>query len=386
VLKTENVGIIFMKSSSDRVNQIQTGLLGANTNCIRYSNVGVRFTGPVPNSDVLDKAIQSANRPPKNSVHRWLKRYFLIAQFRWYNTFLDRHSSALVMVWNGIKGHRSLLVHSAKQLGRRVVFLEEAPLPGRVTIDSQGVNYGSSIPRNIGFYHRWAEESGIDEDHWREVSQELVPRTAEKREDVKQLDASENLGDEPYIFCPLQVPGDSQITIYGDWVDSLDHMLDILSEAAERLPLGWHIRIKEHPSARVSFGEKLGGLACDRIRIDNDTNTMHQVAHAQAVLTINSSVGLQAFYFNKPVIVLGQAFYGFKPLTTKVSSASQLGSLIADPSQLSFNQSARNAFMNYLDVAYYPKEVDVIEGRFTLDDLIRRDQNKQRILRDLDEQ
>ena len=200
------------------------------------------------------------------------------------------------------------------------------------------------------------------------------------RSDVGQEDATEALTSENYIFCPLQVPGDSQLTIYGDWITRVGDMIDALAQAADALPEGWHVRIKEHPSAKQAFGDRLKALRGDKFRVDNATNTMQQVAHARAVLNVNSSVGLQAFYFDKPVIVLGHAFYAFDGLATKVSSQAELGEVFSDPERLAFDGQARDAFMNYLDSAYYPSEDDLIEGRFTIAQLQARDNARDAIL------
>lgn len=265
---------------------------------------------------------------------------------------------------------------AARELGHETLYLEEAPFSGRITVDRSGVNFGASLPRRIDFYHAWAEARSAQAGAWRHLGEKLVPRAASKRTDVQQADAPEGLGEENYIFCPLQVPGDSQLTVYGDWINTVDAMIDALGEASTRLPPGWHLRVKEHPSAKKSFGDKLGSLLSDRFRVDNSTNTMTQIAHSKGVLCVNSSVGLQTFFFDKPVVVLGHAFYGFDGLATKAGGQEALNALLSAPEALAFDARARDDFMNYLNKAFFPSEADIVAGRYTIEDLYARDQER----------
>lgn len=367
-------------SRKPRIAGLLSAFVGAGANVIGVSDVGVRLVGGRPDPAVLKRAESSSNRPRQTKSGLTLKRLFLTLQYRWGEAVLKRNPEAGLVVWNGIKGHRSLLTHAAQQMGREVFFFEESPIPKRVAIDREGVNFGSSLPRDPAFYLAWLRTSGVSPHAWRKIVDDIVPRCSESRDDVKHDAAPDCLEDETFIFCPLQVPGDSQISVFGDWIESVDHMIDALKTASESLPEGWHLRIKEHPSAKVSFGEKLAALEGAKFRVDNTTNTMQQVELSQAVLNVNSSVGLQAFFFDKPVIVMGWSFYGFSDLAIKVDGPADLARTLSAPEHLSYNKRHRNAFMSYLCEAYYPAEQDVLAGRYGLDDVRKRDLERDRIL------
>ena len=367
-------------STKPRINGIFKGLASASGKIGGFKYVGLWPNGPQVPDVEMAQAVGSATKRSKSPLKRW----FLQMQSNWAHHVFRRDDRVVFMVWNGIKGHRFLLAEAAKHLGQSVVYLEEAPLPGRLTIDFQGVNYGCSLPRDVAFYRTWADQTNADLTSWRKLGQGIVARKAVVRTDVGQIDA--DLSGENFIFVPLQVPGDSQITVYGDWIESVDAMIDHLKTASEALPDGWHLRIKEHPSSRISFGDKLSRCASDKFRVDNASNTFAQVAASGGVLNVNSSVGLQSFYFDKPVIVLGHAFYGFDDLTIKAHSPEHLGELLSKPDTLSFNAEARDAFMSYLDQEYFPLENDVVEGRFTIQSAVARDQRRDRILAMLKDQ
>ena len=225
----------------------------------------------------------------------------------------------------------------------------------------------------------------MKDSNWRGERRELKAR-ASSRPDIGQQPSpsGRDLSRERYVFCPLQVPGDTQLTLYGDWVRSSEHLISQLHVASSAIPTGWHLRIKEHPSSRAPSKalREFAGMRNSRIRIDNSTDTFEQVAHAAAVLTINSSVGFQAMFWDKPVIHLGHAFWGIEGLSTKAASTEDIANFLRTPGSLSFDAQLREAFMSYC-IAHFPKESDVASGRVTLEDIIKRDTDRNAVLEGL---
>ncbi|MGB0904098.1 MAG: capsular biosynthesis protein, partial [Mangrovicoccus sp.] len=240
-----------------------------------------------------------------------------------------------------------------------IIAMERAPLPGRVTVDPVGVNQVNMLARDPDFYRSWAsEQTSQREAGWRELKSKLVARAASKRSDVAQSAADSTLAETPFIFCPLQVPDDTQIKLFGGWVRTMDRFLMLLEFAASQLPEGWHLRVKEHPSSKIKLTSILEAAQAQlpgKIIIDNTTDTFAQVDASRLVLTLNSSVGLQAFWYDKPVAVLGEAFFRMPGLVTEVDGVSDLLRLFQNPDQASFDPDLRAAFMNYLDQVYYPE-------------------------------
>ena len=108
------------------------------------------------------------------------------------------------------------------------------------------------------------------------------------------------------------------------------------------------------------------------------------MAASKAVLNVNSSVGLQAFFFDKPVIALGHAFYAFDGLANKCSDEQELSGLLANPEFLTFDQSARDAFMSYLDAEFYPYEQKIVAGEYVLSDALKRESRRLRLAESLE--
>lgn len=375
--------MVGIRPRSERVMHIMQGL--ADDKDVRFiSQVGIDLRpAPIAN-DLMEAAAHSAQKKVRGALGKAVKRAFLRGQYNWSVRRFPPVPSLVVAVWNGLKGHRLLAVEAARANGHATLLLEEAPLPGRITVDFIGVNAASSIPRIPEFYHRWiANNPDVGISDWRSIRSDLKPRMAAKRSDVHQRSGGNDLKNRPYIFCPLQVPGDSQISVFGDWIQSVDSMIENLAVASAALPEGWHLRIKEHPSAGVSFSDRIAQIAGQRIILDNTTNTLDQIENAQAVLTVNSSVGFESIFFDKPVIFLGKAFYDLEGVAIKATSCDHLARLLSRPEKFQFDARLRDSFMSYITSVQFPVEADVVAGRTTLKEIIARDQARDAILVEL---
>lgn len=117
-----------------------------------------------------------------------------------------------------------------------------------------------------------------------------------------------------YIYYPLHVPEDFALTVRSP--EFLDQ-LSIISYLCRIAPLGSKILIKEHP-ARVGA---ISPMRLRRLLSDHDNlmllrptiNNHSVIKNAKVIVTINSKTGAESLYYNKPVIVLGDAFYKSAP-------------------------------------------------------------------------
>lgn len=293
----------------------------------------------------VDAALARAKRPGRSALARFLKRVLLTGQYNWARRYFTRHPTHVAVAWNGLTGGRKVFLDAARDAGAAVLHAELAPLPGRVTLDPAGVNAESSVPQDPAFY--LAAQRGP----WREMGKTLTARPS-RRADVQQSTAP--LPDTPFLFCPLQVPDDSQVRLFAGWTQDYAGFLAALTEATAHLPQGWHLRLKEHPSAKTSLAPLLAPLlATGRAVLDNATDSFAQLAASQGVVTLNSSMGLQAFFHDKPVITLGRAFFALPGLVTPCTDQASTNAAFSGPQ--SFDQALRDGFMSWLDQVYYPR-------------------------------
>lgn len=312
------------------------------------------------------EALARAKRQPTSAAGRWLKRQLIRGQYNWARRYFARHPGHVAVAWNGLTGSRRAFLSAARDAGAARLFAELAPLPGRITLDPAGVNAEGSVPQDPAFFRAWAAADPARQGPgWRALGAGLVARPS-RRADVGQT-AGAALPDAPFLFCPLQVPGDSQVTLFSGWCGGMAGFLAALAAAAPHLPPGWHLRIKEHPSARASLAPALAPLlATGRAVVDNATDSFAQLAASRGVVTLNSSMGLQAFFHDRPVLVLGRAFFALPGLVTPVADQAALDAALADPAALSFDADLRGAFLGWLGADYYPR-FDWPGGRADLD-------------------
>lgn len=339
------------RASKDAAMQAVADSMGWTADALRMAPLSWR-DWPETSARVAE-AMATAKKQPRGGFGRWAKGLLLRLQYNGARRYFLRHPGRVAVAWNGMTGTRRAFLAGARDAGAVKLHVELAPLPGRITLDPAGVNFDNSVPRQPQFFHDWlAARPALDPAGWRALGTGMTARPS-RRADVGQ--ATGALPDSPFLFCPLQVPDDSQVLLYSGWCRGLDGFLAALAQGAAALPEGWHIRLKEHPSAKVSLKDRLGPmLAGGRVVLDNDTDSFAQVAASRGVITLNSSMGLQAFFFNKPVVTLGQAFFSVPGLVDHAKDQTEFDALMARPGDLGFDAGLRDAFMTYLVAEYYP--------------------------------
>jgi capsular polysaccharide export protein len=132
------------------------------------------------------------------------------------------------------------------------------------------------------------------------------------------------LNTEDFFLFPLQLDGDAQL-VFRSSFDSMMHAVDhVLTSFAAHAPTGSHMLIKRHPLdpdvhpwrkriAKAVAQYQLSGRVHYVDRADLDP----LIKACKGVVTVNSSVGLQALACGRPVHVLGEAVYDVEPLTYK---------------------------------------------------------------------
>ena len=130
---------------------------------------------------------------------------------------------------------------------------------------------------------------------------------------------------------------------------------------------------KEHPESFWRYNTH--AMETDRFLFANGNPTSDLIKNASLIVTLNSSVGLEAMLFDKPVVTLGQAFYAFDGLTQQCSSAKDVFEVFKNPEQVSFNPKDRRAFLSWLANDYY------LDGSFYTNTFSMNDKNKRLISR-----
>ncbi len=269
-----------------------------------------------------------------------------------------------IFFYNGVLPEQKCLIKAAKILGKKTIFVEVGPFDNTILMDQDGTNYASSIPRQISFYREWTKKN--PKLIFNSETQNNAPKIGIRKNqhhDFIQKNVLDLSG--KYIFLPLQVFRDTQILFYNGWINNIQHLVEIAHQAAAYLPKGWRVLAKEHPECFQRYDVRK--METERFLFANGNTTPDLIQNASLIVTLNSSVGLEAMLFDKPVITLGQAFYAFDGLTHQCRSAEEVFEIFKNPEQISFNQKDRRAFLSwlandyYLDGSFYQKTFPINE-------------------------
>ena len=133
---------------------------------------------------------------------------------------------------------------------------------------------------------------------------------------------------EKFIFFPLHVFNDSQITFRAVEFFRQDKTVEMISKA---LPEGMKLYVKQHPHAAgmepIEWIKKISELPNTKL-LYPELNSHDIIENAKAIVVVNSDVGWEAIMHLKPVIVLDKPFYSGKGLTIDVDDINELSSCI----------------------------------------------------------
>lgn len=267
----------------------------------------------------------------KTGINRNLFWQFVMSVFYFLSTilFISKMKKVfsstkidMVVLWNDMKWHQYVIKTLARNSSIKTIFFENGALPNTVTLDSKGVNFNNSVPRNRDYYE---EVEAID----------LVSR--------KQLPINGG-----YIFVPFQVDYDTQIISHSPWIKNMEDFYYALERLLDSLPNTISIVIKEHPksSRNYDYLHKRNS----RITFNNTANTDDLIQNSSIVMTVNSTVGLEAIIKDKATVVLGNAFYGIDGLCQVVQSEHELASKVLCASAP--DVELKSKFMEYLKNYY----------------------------------
>lgn len=264
----------------------------------------------------------------------------------YYSAIKQKRAQHLV-IWNGLKFRQCIAIAAAEAQQVNCLYMENGLLPGMTTLDGKGINFRNSVPRSSEFFKQ-LDPNKFQPDLIEKLAQPLVEQFSDKPNSLP----------ENYIFVPFQVNTDSQVILFSPWIkDMMDlvHQLDLISQQlGNEMP---NIVFKPHPAC----DQKYDGLIKqyqhhEKLHFDTRTPTPVLIQHADAIATINSTVGIESLLLNKKLIVLGQAFYQLPGLCLSAENSFALIETLKDVESWGNDKSLRTAFFNFLASDYQVSE------------------------------
>lgn len=251
----------------------------------------------------------------------------------------------------------------AQAKGVRFLAFEEGYLrPHYITLEQNGVNAYSSLPRDAEFYRSLPPMTMPEIEHlkpsgWQRVRHATLYYLAgwryrhdfpkyrhhksfspwyearcwtraawrKKLYAFRQRNVLQQLQtdlDQRYYLAILQVYNDSQIRNHSPYKDVRDYINEVMHSFARKAPSTEFLVIKHHPMDRGhrlygplirQLGKKYG--INNRVIYVHDLPMPELLTHSKAVVTINSTAGISALIHNKPLKVMGRALYDIKGMT-----------------------------------------------------------------------
>lgn len=266
--------------------------------------------------------------------------YFSLIYLK-FKYYFSRNTPKVICIWNGHRLPEMAIRAAAQEFDIRIAYFENGLIPKSTTVDFSGVNAFSSIPRARAFYDRYF----LENDCQSLSDTRLLIRKPHKR----KLKAGGEEVAGRYVFVPFQVNFDSQVIINSPWLNSMEEFYSVLFSIIELIEEGLTVIIKEHPSDPRSYTELYNKHS--RIKfVSGDTETF--IRNAEAVITLNSSVGIEAAMLEKKVIVLGNACYSIDGMMKVAQTAEELACAINDMRGWSPDIDIVRAFFTYLKKDY----------------------------------
>lgn len=276
---------------------------------------------------------------------RRLRRMQIRKMYRRLSGLLMTLEPGAIILWNGAKFQDAVL-HAVNNGRFPVIYYENGVLPNTTTIDACGINAASSVPRDPAFYQACANVTFTPV-----AAVDRKPRAGGRRESAGSA-WHVDLG--AYrILVPFQKERDTQLLAHSHWITSMPQLVQELCAAAnEVVGLKVQLVFREHPSSATRY-PKLTQLALAHGHcFANGGRLADLLTLVDAVITVNSSVGLDALAANKKVMVLGDALYNLPGIVLRAENRVELVGAMAALPTFKGDDSLRQRFLAYLACVY----------------------------------
>lgn len=315
-------------------------------------------------SDVLAKIIHFSQK--KGEIRTDFNRFrkFLHAEkqlvkgarriFTYFYDYIQKNKFDMVCIWNGNSSERAAIMEAAKALGVKTIYFENGLLPNTTTADPEGVNYSGILARKTSSFFKNIKTDSEKLEHL--FQEPLITRARRQKwyqSTTPAKPASTEFVDltKPYIFVPFQVHDDTQIIIHSPYLRDMEELTTWVAKAVARhnetISEELRIIIKEHPSDSGRTNYSSLKKAYPEITFLQTYSTEKLIEKAKAIVTINSSVGIESLLKHKRVITLGNSGYSIDGIVTRASSIDELARAL-DSLESAVDEDLVNHFLRYI--------------------------------------
>lgn len=278
--------------------------------------------------------------------------------------YLKQNNIKKIFLFGDCRSYQSIAISVARELGVCVFVFEEGYVrPDYITLERNGVNGFSLLPKERGFYE------GLNLEHYSFNPPEKTNNKASKRiwsamfyyfignllshkypyynhhrdfsvsreafygvrglvRKFKNKVLERNLEESlikplagKYFLVPLQTHNDFQLVQHSDF-ESIEHFIETVLYSYKESGVEEHLIFKHHPvdRGRRDYKKLIMSLASaigikDKISIVYDVHLPTCLKNAKGTVVINSTVGLSSLYHGTATINLGVAVYDIEGIS-----------------------------------------------------------------------
>lgn len=310
------------------------------------------------------------------------------------------------IMWNNNFLFDRIAFYYAQKNNKQKFILEQGSFrPFTLAVDNKGVNFESSIPKNKKFYDEILIDNKLfnnylnqpiiakqDDNIYYDLfdykikrykkyirsiifgdSLETKPLKINKIliSEIKKLkfdlvkkfinfgSSNINIKKDRYIFVPFQVETDSQIIYFSPKIKTMKELVLLMDEKLREYNNKFNddlkLIFKSHPKDK-----RINMLEINKLINSNKNlflvtkgDTDNYINNSELVITINSTVGIEALMKNKRVITLGKAYYNIDDIVLKCFNYDKLPKYIDKALNSKFNQELLNKLLFFLRFKYF---------------------------------
>jgi capsular polysaccharide export protein len=232
----------------------------------------------------------------------------------------------LLFVWNGSLSTEREILKYCREHGIPYYCGELGwfPQSGTFYFDRKGVNCESTL-----IDWKYFEPITLKQQAFLDLGLSYYHDFSDKKGRTKETD---------FVFVPLQDESDSQIIVHSPRFKTMQALVDYVEKF-----IPGRIIVKKHPRCKeveVKISPK---------NMLVETGTIHDfLPNAKYVVTINSTVGVEALAYHKPVITLGNTFYESRGLTYKVTNDEEMVKAVEWAEKGQVAAEVIESFLHYL--------------------------------------
>lgn len=290
-------------------------------------------------SDIIDEKCRE--RDVKQKYSGWMYRFLVFLELLFFYVSIKckvkKNDIDTILMWNG--SHRyQRVISSLYQDKLRLVYFENGLLPNTTTCDFKGVNYLNSVPRDKAFYLELYNKYKVDSQSF---DKNLIPRSTKKVSEEVELPKE-------FVFVPFQDDRDTQIRNFSPVFKDMRDLYEFISTSLSSSDNVFVV--KEHPNSKIDYTDL--HYKDKYIVFANGNSTQELIVKSKAVLTINSTVGLESILLGANVITVGNAFYNIPGLVQHCSSRAKLKEIFKKEINFIVDNKVRVSFLYYLKGFY----------------------------------